>query len=174
MDRGGQVSRKFPSGFFFFCSVERDRLRRAIQAVVPFSCARQRSRQKEEEGGGGGDTREEVTSDLFLICFSDDLLQTSPLAPPPLPFSYLSFCRLSFLPHPPSVASFKRHSHTYLASLTVASSEIKTRYVPRGHCGRSMSSSSAQRLHFELAVPFGRRWPGPTRDSAAWEMRVAL
>ena len=61
------------------CSVERDGLRRAIQAVAPVSCARQRSREK-EEGGGEGYKREEVSSDLFLICFSDDLLQTSPLA----------------------------------------------------------------------------------------------
>jgi len=53
MDHGGQVFRKFPSGFFLFRSVERDGLRRAIQAVVPVSCARQRSREKEEEGGGG-------------------------------------------------------------------------------------------------------------------------
>jgi len=74
--------------FLLFCRevIKRDGLRRAIQAVVPVSCARQRSREKEEEGGGG-DTREEVLSDLFLICFSDDLLQTSPLAhhQPPLP-----------------------------------------------------------------------------------------
>ena len=55
MDHGGQVFRKFPSGFFLFRSVERDGLRRAIQAVVPVSCARQRSREKEEEGGGGGE-----------------------------------------------------------------------------------------------------------------------
>jgi hypothetical protein len=51
---GGQIFRKFPSGFYFFCSVERGGLRRAIQAVVPVSCARQPSREK--EGGGGGYT----------------------------------------------------------------------------------------------------------------------
>ena len=73
-------------------------------------------------------------SDLFLICFSDDLLQTSPLASPPLLLPV-------FLPASPT--------------LILPDSMLECEWVRRA---RSTTLDARASTHFTLCGPFHSLW----------------